>query len=73
MADEENDEAAAQAVIVDPKRTEQTLEDPEFRRMFAGEMDAANCFVDIQAAPRHRSARLGRDAVAHAPALGRTP
>ncbi|MEQ8232819.1 MAG: peptide chain release factor 2 [Gammaproteobacteria bacterium] len=49
MADDEGDEDTANAVREDLDRAEQTLADLEFRRMFSGEADACNAFVDIQA------------------------
>ena len=49
MAREENDEDTLAAVASDLTEYEQIIEGLEFRRMFSGEMDAANCFVDIQA------------------------
>jgi len=49
MADEEDDEDTANAVRGDLERAEQTLADLEFRRMFSGEADTCNAFVDIQA------------------------
>ena len=48
MAAEENDEATMNAVISDLDRLEQDLARLEFRRMFSGEMDANNAFLDIQ-------------------------
>ena len=49
LADEEGDEATAAAVIADLDRIESRLAALEFRRMFSGEMDSANAFLDIQA------------------------
>ncbi len=49
MADEEDDEDTANAVRDDLSRAEQALADLEFRRMFSGEADTCNAFVDIQA------------------------
>ncbi len=49
MAREENDEETLNAVASDLTDYERTIEELEFRRMFSGEMDPANCFVDIQA------------------------
>jgi peptide chain release factor 2 len=49
LAAEENDEATMDAVIQDLDRLEQELEKLEFRRMFSGEMDPNNAFLDIQA------------------------
>jgi len=48
MAAEENDEDTMNAVISDLDRLEQELEKLEFRRMFSGEMDPNNAFLDIQ-------------------------
>ncbi|MBM3340499.1 MAG: peptide chain release factor 2 [Betaproteobacteria bacterium] len=49
MARDENDDATLQSVAHDADNLESTVADIEFRRMFAGEMDANNCFLDIQA------------------------
>jgi peptide chain release factor 2 len=49
LAREEDDEAAATAVRGDLDRLEEKLAVLEFKRMFSGEADAANAFVDIQA------------------------
>jgi len=49
LAQEEQDEETAEAVIADLERHEARLAELEFRRMFAGEMDPNNAFVDIQA------------------------
>ncbi len=49
MADEEQDEATLDEIASDTARLERDLERLEFRRMFSGEMDDANAFLDIQA------------------------
>ncbi len=49
MAKEEDDAAAVAAVARDLERYESQVAELEFRRMFAGEMDACNAFLDIQA------------------------
>ena len=48
MAAAEDDEATVEAVAADLERLGQQLETLEFRRMFSGEMDANNAFLDIQ-------------------------
>jgi len=48
VARDENDEDTAGAVIADLDALEQTLAKLEFRRMFSGEMDPNNAFLDIQ-------------------------
>ena len=48
LAKEESDEEVVQAVEVDLSQLEQELAQLEFQRMFSGEMDASNAFVDIQ-------------------------
>ncbi|MCW8922306.1 MAG: peptide chain release factor 2 [Gammaproteobacteria bacterium] len=48
MALEENDEESAQAVSEDLEQFVKQVEELEFRRMFSGEMDACNAFLDIQ-------------------------
>ncbi len=49
IAAEENDTDTVAALENDLAELEKRLEGLEFRRMFAGEMDANNAFVDIQA------------------------
>lgn len=49
MASEEDDEAAVEDLEVELAALVKVLEDLEFRRMFDGEMDANNAFLDIQA------------------------
>ncbi len=49
MARDENDDATLHAVASDTQGLENTVAEMEFRRMFSGEMDANNCFLDIQA------------------------
>jgi len=48
LAEAENDEATVSEVAADLDKLEQRLAALEFRRMFSGEMDSANAFVDIQ-------------------------
>jgi len=49
MAAEEDDEDTVAAIEKETAALEQDVERLEFRRMFSGEMDPANAFVDIQA------------------------
>ncbi|HEB57296.1 MAG TPA: peptide chain release factor 2 [Gammaproteobacteria bacterium] len=49
MAAEENDEDAVKSVCEDLQQQETELAKLEFQRMFSGEMDANNAFLDIQA------------------------
>ena len=49
MAVEEDDEGAVGDVVAELTRLREALEKLEFRRMFSGEMDASNAFIDIQA------------------------
>jgi len=49
MAVEENDEAAVRDIEAEIESLTKELEGLEFRRMFAGEMDPNNAFLDIQA------------------------
>mgnify|MGYP001816558039 FL=1 len=49
MAAEEDDEAAATELAGEIDALVARLEQLEFRRMFDGEMDANNTFLDIQA------------------------
>lgn len=49
LADAENDEGTAQSVEADVTKLAERVDALEFRRMFSGQMDSANAFVDIQA------------------------
>jgi len=49
MAEAENDEASLLSIADDVQRMEKRVEELEFLRMFSGELDANNCFIDIQA------------------------
>ena len=46
---DENDEAALVDVVTEIENCQQGVEKLEFQRMFSGEMDANNAFMDIQA------------------------
>ena len=48
MAREEADDATLLSVANDAQDLENTVAEMEFRRMFSGEMDPNNCFLDIQ-------------------------
>ena len=48
MSVEESDEEGINSIVDDLQQLEKNVEDLEFRRMFSGEMDACNAFVDIQ-------------------------
>jgi peptide chain release factor 2 len=49
MALAENDDESLMSIVTDVEQIEKLVADLEFRRMFSGEMDSANCFLDIQA------------------------
>ncbi|WP_309760098.1 peptide chain release factor 2 [Pseudomonas oryzihabitans] len=49
MAAEEEDQSAVDDVATEVERLRGILEKLEFRRMFSGEMDPNNCYLDIQA------------------------
>ena len=49
LAEADDDEATVNALIADIDGFAAKVEDLEFRRMFAGELDANNAFLDIQA------------------------
>lgn len=49
LAEGEDDEGTANAVVDDVAQFATRVEKLEFQRMFSGEMDATNAFVDIQA------------------------
>lgn len=49
MAVEEGDEETVDTVVDDLEQLEKKVAELEFRRMFSGEMDANNAFLDIQA------------------------
>ncbi len=48
MSVEEDDEESAASIVDDLKLLDEKVVELEFRRMFSGEMDACNAFVDIQ-------------------------
>ena len=48
LAGEENDEAAVAEVVGDIATQARIVADLEFQRMFSGELDASNAFLDIQ-------------------------
>ncbi len=48
LAKEENDAEILNSIEADLLEIQKLLEDLEFRRMFSGEMDASNAFIDIQ-------------------------
>ena len=48
MAAEEDDEETVQSVTTELDGKEKSLELLEFKRMFSGQMDANNAFLDIQ-------------------------
>ena len=49
MSIEEGDEDSIKSIVDDLKTLEKNVVDLEFRRMFSGEMDVCNAFLDIQA------------------------
>ncbi len=49
IAAEENDQATADEIVADLESLDAELEKLEFRRMFSGDMDANNAYLDIQA------------------------
>ncbi len=49
MAVEEDDEETVDSVVADLALYEKKVADLEFRRMFSGEMDPSNAYLDIQA------------------------
>ncbi|WP_157221487.1 peptide chain release factor 2 [Herbaspirillum sp. YR522] len=49
MAREEKDDDTLVAIEGDADTLRKLVEEMEFRRMFSGQMDANNCFIDIQA------------------------
>lgn len=49
MAREENDQESVELIYADVHLIEQALQKLEFLRMFSGELDSAQAFVDIQA------------------------
>lgn len=48
MAREENDDDTLLSVDADTLALEKQIEDMEFKRMFSGELDSANCFIEFQ-------------------------
>jgi peptide chain release factor 2 len=49
LAEADDDQATVTAVDADLAKLNQRVEELEFRRMFSGEMDPANAYLDIQA------------------------
>jgi peptide chain release factor 2 len=49
LVEAENDESGFRDLEADARRVEQAVKDLEFQRMFPGEMDSHNAFLDIQA------------------------
>ena len=49
MAEADDDEETVRVVLADVDEIAGRVEKLEFQRMFAGELDSSNCFVDIQA------------------------
>ncbi|WP_166927796.1 peptide chain release factor 2 [Xanthomonas sp. 60] len=49
LAESEQDQDTADAVVADLEKFQKHVEQLEFQRMFSGEMDSCNAFVDIQA------------------------
>ena len=49
LAAAEDDSSTVDAVLADLDRLETSLEKLEFRRMFSGEMDPNNAFLEVQA------------------------
>jgi peptide chain release factor 2 len=48
MAREEADDETLQSIAADSLEIEAKIADMEFKRMFSGELDGANCFVEFQ-------------------------
>lgn len=48
MAREENDDDTLLSVEADTQAIASQIEDMEFKRMFSGELDGANCFIEFQ-------------------------
>ncbi|HSI24263.1 MAG TPA: peptide chain release factor 2 [Methylotenera sp.] len=48
MAREENDDETLLSVEADSQEIETKIADMEFKRMFSGELDGANCFIEFQ-------------------------
>ncbi len=68
----EGDQSTVDAVIADVERYARDVEKLEFQRMFSGQMDSANAFVDIQAGAGGTEAQDWAEiSAAHVPALGR--
>ena len=73
MAREEGDDDTILSVDADTKTIEQQIADMEFKRMFSGELDSANCFIEFQSGSGGTEAQgLGRDVVAYVLTLLRT-
>ena len=49
MSKEEGDDAGLETIEAETAKLKPLIEELEFRRMFGGEADPLNCFIDIQA------------------------
>lgn len=49
LAEEESDEETLAAIVEDLEEAQKEIEQLEFRRMFSGEVDERNAFLDVQA------------------------
>jgi peptide chain release factor 2 len=49
LAEMDDDEGTVNSVVADVEKIALLVDKLEFQRMFSGELDASNCFVDIQA------------------------
>ena len=61
LAREENEPELLESLQQDLARVEQKLTELEFRRMFSGEMDASNAFLDIQSGSGGTEAQAGAE------------
>ena len=67
---EADDEETFNEAVAELDQLMSKLDQLEFRRMFSGEYDSADCYGYPGRFRRHRSAGLGQHAAAHVPALG---
>ena len=71
MSVEENDEEGVDGVIEELDNLSEKLELLEFRRMFSGEMDPNNAYLDIQSGSGGTEAQDWANMhIAYVPALG---
>lgn len=60
LAVEAEDEDTFNEAIAELEQLEEKLNQLEFRRMFSGEYDSANCYLDLQAGSGGQKLKIGQ-------------